>query len=236
MSNADKEDEAVRGVGLASDYLITKLSEHKREKKTLLAPLHALKRDTQFSSWKDEFLPLVTWATLAVGLLDRDSYLSKFRAIIAKVKFRNDNFKEEIYLDHARLKNASAEQFDFVFEPILEDPDLRKKFSVLAEINSLPDQSHWSRHKDQNSNKDLALMQKGYMKCIDHQSQESTDIRWMLVMTHFANQKLVLGQENSEQRFRECVEYPNLGEQRLVRPFIRSTEIALRSIPAQDRN
>jgi len=99
----------------------------------------------------------------------------------------------------------------------------------------LPDRDHWLRYQDDRSNTDISDLKAGYMKCLDHQSQEATDLRWLIVMTHFANQKLFLGQDNAEGRFRECVEYPNLGDQRMVRPFIRSTEIALRNMWAQNK-
>lgn len=74
------------------------------------------------------------------------------------------------------------------------------------------------------------------MKCLDHQSQEATDLRWVVVMNHFANQKLVLAHENASERFEQCVKYPNEGDQKSVRPFIRSTEIALRNMWAQEKS
>jgi len=47
--------------------MITELSRHKKKKNTLLAPYHLLEDRMRFSSWKDEYLPLLTLATLAIG-------------------------------------------------------------------------------------------------------------------------------------------------------------------------
>ncbi|MGZ5873770.1 MAG: DUF5677 domain-containing protein [Bradyrhizobium sp.] len=228
-------DDFAAGFGFVRDLLITELSKHKLEKKTLLAPFHPLKERMQFSSWKDEFLPLITWGTLLISLLDRDRYLMRFREVIGRVKFRHENFKDEIFVDHVRLKKISNTQFDYIFEPLLSDIALRRQLSLLAEISSLPDRDHWLRYQDEQSNRDISDLKAGYMKCLDHQSQEATDLRWLIVMTHLANRKLFLGQENADERFRECVEYPNFGDQRAVHPFVRSTEIALRNILLQDK-
>ncbi|MEA2820500.1 MAG: hypothetical protein QOJ86_2504 [Bradyrhizobium sp.] len=184
---------------------------------------------------EDDFLPLISWGALSISLLNRDVYLKKFREIVGRVKFRNENFKEEIFVDHIRLGSISNAQFDYIFEPLLSEITLRRQLSLLAELKSLPDRDHWLRYQDEQSNRDVSSLRPGYMKCLDHQSQEATDLRWLIVMSHFANHKLVLGQENADGRFRECVEYPNLGDQRMVRPFIRSTEIALRNMWERDK-
>lgn len=233
---SEEQDEFSASLGFVRDRMITELSKHKLEKKTLLAPFHKIQSRTNFSSWKDEFLPLITWGTLLIGLLDRETYLERFRDVILRVKSRHENFKDELFLDHARLKAASNAQFDFMFEPILSDSGLRKQLAVMAEIKSLPDHDHWSRYQDDHSNRDLSALSPGYMKCLDHQSQEATDLRWLIVMTHFANGKLFLGQENASGRFRECIDYPNFGDQLMVRPFIRSTEIALRNFGDQEKD
>jgi hypothetical protein len=231
----EPQDDFTASLGFVRKLLITELSKHKLEKKTLLAPYHPLKDNMHFSSWKDDFLPLITWGTLLISLLDREAYLEKFREIVGRIKFRHENFKDELFVDHVRLKNISNTQFDYIFEPLLSDIALRRQLSLLAELRSLPDREHWLRYQDEKSNRDVSDLKAGYMKCLDHQSQEATDLRWLIVMTHFANHKLVLAQENAEGRFRECVEYPNSGDQRIVRPFIRSTEIALRNMWEQDK-
>jgi hypothetical protein len=142
---------------------------------------------------------LISWGALSISLLDRDVYLEKFREIVGRIKFRNENFKEEIFVDHIRLGSISNAQFDYIFEPLLSDITLRRRLSLLAELKSLPDRDHWLRYQDEQSNRDVSSLRSGYM------------------------------------RFRECIEYPNLGDQRMVRPFIRSTEIALRNMWEHDK-
>jgi hypothetical protein len=124
---------------------ITALSDHKRDKKTLRGPFHRIRdlASFSFSSWRDGFLPLYSWCALLVGALKRDEYLEKFRSTIMRVKHRHDNFDEDTYLDHIALEQLSNHQFDFIFEPLLKNAELRKMLSILGGIESLPDANHW---------------------------------------------------------------------------------------------
>jgi len=77
------------------------------------------------------------------------------------------------------------------------------------------------------------MLASGYAQCFDHQSQQSTDIRWLIVMNYLANGRIMISQP-MEERFLEIVEYPNKGDMRSVRPSIRALEITL--IPFPDQN
>jgi hypothetical protein len=102
MSEESQNDFAA-SLGFVGKLSITELSKHKFEKKKLLAPFHPIQERIEFSSWKDNFLPLITWGTLLVGTLDRETYLGKFRQIISRIKYRHENFSDELYVDHVRL-------------------------------------------------------------------------------------------------------------------------------------
>jgi hypothetical protein len=125
-------DDFAASLGFVRDLLITELSKHKLEKKTLQAPFHPLKERMQFTSWKDDFLPLIAWGTLLIGHLDRDAYLERFRQIVGRIKFRHENFKDELFVDHVRLEKISNTQFDYIFEPLLSDVSLRRQLTTLA--------------------------------------------------------------------------------------------------------
>jgi hypothetical protein len=229
---ADDTTDFDRNLGSIKNLFITKLAEHPREKKTLRGPFHRLQGDLAFSSWKDNALPLYGWAALTAGLLSREKYLPIFREIALRVKTRHDDFKDELYLNHIALKESSNTQFDFVFQPLLKLQELRPYFASLAKLHSLPDREHWKRYgaDDDKSDADFTALASGYTQCFDHQSQQATDIRWLILMNFLANDRIVLGQP-MEERFLEIVEYPNRGDMRSVRPSIRAIEISLRGDP-----
>jgi hypothetical protein len=64
-------------------------------------------------------------------------------------------------------------------------------------------------------------------KTLDHQSQESTDCRWLRVLCTVVAHKLHLPTQESVKEF---LHYPDYGEMRIVRPKIRATEIVLDSL------
>src|SRR5579862_638024 len=226
-------EEFDRSLGSLKNLFITEIAKHTLEKKTLRGPFHRLGRNISFASWKDHALPLYSWAALTTALLNRDEYLAVFRKIVSRIKYRHDNLQEELFLDHASLKTVSNAQFDFIFEPLLlVSEDLRSIFARLAKLTSLPDRDHWDRYGDNSHDNasDFSKMAAGFAQCFDHQSQQSTDIRWMIVMNYLSNGRIVFGQP-MEERFLEYVEYPNRGDMRSVRPSIRALEITLRGNP-----
>jgi hypothetical protein len=74
------------------------------------------------------------------------------------------------------------------------------------------------------------LLMKAVATCLDHQSQQATDIRWLKVC-YFA---AVCDRVHFTAELHEMVEelrlYPDYGDQRKVRPFIRAFEIGLRMV------
>lgn len=234
MAEEDKKFD--RSLGSIKNLFVTELAKHVRDKKLLRGPFHKLPGEFVFHSWKDHALPLYTWAALAVGLMERDRYLPIFRDIAGRLKYRHDNFSEELYVNHASLKDLSNSQFDFIFEPLLKDSELRSHFAELGLLNSLPDHEHWTRYGtvDEKNETDLSFLASGYAQCIDHQSQQATDIRWMIVMNFLANQRIIFN-SHLEERFLTIVEYPNRGDMRSVRPSIRALEIGLRGNPGEKK-
>ena len=128
----DVDDEFRRKLGSVGDALITELAKHKRQKNALLSAYHPLKERIVFTSWRDDTLPLYSWAALAVGLLPRERYLPLFRAVAERVKHRHDTVGDAIFVNHLSLKDTTNKQFDLIFEPLLSDGALRRKFGELA--------------------------------------------------------------------------------------------------------
>jgi hypothetical protein len=227
-----QDDDFDQSLGPIANMNITGLARHKREKKGLRAPFHQLQRNMIFKSWKDDALPLYSWCAVAIGIMPRENYLKVFREIAHRVKYRHDTFNDEIFVNHASLRDLSNHQFDFIFEPLLSENNVRPHFASLSILRCLPDRDHWSRYGQirEGEATDLSDLASGYAQCFDHQSQQATDVRWLIVISFLANDKLTLDPSMSE-RFHEIVEYPNRGDMRSVRPSIRAMELTLRGDP-----
>jgi hypothetical protein len=225
-----QEEEFVRKLGSFSEERITGLNKLRKVKGKLVSPFNALRGPIEFKSWKDDALPMYSWAALLVGLISRDEYLSIFRNIIGKVGDRKKAKGESIYPNHWSMRNLTNEQFDDVFESLLAREEFKKNIATLAELESLPDAAHWKRHVEDGQRADAIPLAVGYAKCIDHQSQQATDIRWLILMCHIANDRMTFDHK-FEERLKEFHEYPNRGNMRSVRPSIRAMEIMTRGDP-----
>jgi hypothetical protein len=71
-------------------------------------------------------------------------------------------------------------------------------------------------------------------KTLDHQSQESTDCRWLKLMALAALDRLRFASDLAY-HYEELDGYPNVGDMRHVRPFIRATEMMMRHGFAADK-
>ena len=204
---------------------ITPVNRRKFEKGIIRSPLHPLRTMSalHFSSWLDDFLPNMLWAAILVGSLERDEALQLMRDICdrgAKVLKATNGAQ----LGHNFLATLQYEKFEAIFSPIVKISKAKRACATIGLVSSLPDHSHWKRlFPDAN---DLQTMAVGIATCLDHQSQEATDVRWAKVYFMMS-----CGRVHAPPEFIERVsKYPNLGDMREVRPSIRAFEIAIRNI------
>jgi hypothetical protein len=229
---SEEAEQFERSLGSLKKLFFTALADHVRDKRVLKNPFHKLGKDISFTSWKDSALPLYSWCALTVALLPRDDYLEIFRKIATRVKHRHDRFGENIFLNHSSLAQITNTQFDFIFEPLLQEKELRPDYFNLSNLKELPDRAHWERYgeKIEDAPIDFGPLAVGYSLCFDHQSQQSTDIRWLIIMNFMANDRLIVDPALGE-RVQQIIEYPNLGDMKSVRPSIRAMEIMFRGDP-----
>lgn len=121
--------------------------------------------------------------------------------------------------------------FDRLMKPILENEEAKNLLSALLYFECLPDKKHWLRHlKAPIEKSHVEFVMKGVARCFDHQSQEATDIRWLKVMHVIIAQERAFFPNTKEMT--EQLEgfrlYPDYGDQRIVRPSIRSMEMSYR--------
>lgn len=206
----------------------TTLGRHTRQKKKLLPPFLTLPAPLGFASWHNDALPDVLWAAVLASNLDRGECLELFRKVVTCGREKlSDNGRT--YISHSVLSTLSEEQFDTLMGPVLLEKRACEILSGLLLFEKLPDSKHWKRHlRIPNPDKDWDVLAKAIFETFDHQSQVSTDCRWLKVVYMLAIGKLHLP-SGADEMAREFIEYPNFGDQKKVRPLIRSTELGFRS-------
>ena len=201
------------------------LGQHKRRGKNLVPPLAQIP-NTQLRSWTRERLPEFLWAILLVGNLPREDALEVFRRV---AKYISELAEGEKFDDvtHTALSNLPSWQLSDVLSIIAANPEQKRALLPLLLFDELPGRKAWVRVL---SNDDVGDLWEPPMaavaRTLDHQSQESTDCRWLKLLCLGIAGKLRL---QSEEQVRYILRYPDYGDMRIVRPLIRSAELAISS-------
>jgi len=199
----------------------TKLSEHKQTKRKLIPPLLQIP-NLRNSPWLHDRLPEMLWAVLIIGNLEREKALNFFKHVASYVK---DN-KDCCNVTLSGLANFSEGKTKTFIEHMLgwsnEIPIILRPLRLYPEI---PAYEVWSSLLNEPVPKeDWAKVLRGVTMTFDHQSQESTDCRWVKILCLIWGEKIEFTPELETKR-KEILEYPNRGDMRNVRPSIRSMEI-----------
>lgn len=206
----------------------TSLLEHKKIGKELQPPLKQpiITEKMVFSSWLNEILPEVLWIAIIRTSNTQKDAIIEFRRIITFVKkyqgkceFNGVNFSD--------IANLDNDFRDALITCLVSNHKTALALSSLRLIDDLPGKEFWNKFLPQLEDNISALniLMRAVGLCIDHQSQESTDCRWLIIMLYIAREKLSLPDEMLE----KYVHYPNKGDQREVRSSIRACEMALRA-------
>ena len=159
--------------------------------------------------------------------MEQSDCLTLFRQVVINAKEHLPNAKDT-FLTHSALSALSNDDFNIWSKPIMNNEKAKELLRTLLLFDCLPDRSHWQRHLEApKSDIHSKYVMHGLSRCMDHQSQESTDIRWLKSMYFIiACQRAVFPQGFDIDEFRL---YPDYGDQRAVRPTIRAFEMGLRS-------
>ena len=213
----------------------TSLDRRQRKGKKLLSPFSKMGNVVTWTSWANDNLLNILWACVLAGSLERHHYLDLFRkiAIEARSALKDDKHAS---LCHNYMSTLDEHAFDRIFAPLFSDGDGRAVMQCLALIDGLPDIDHWRRslpniEPSQDLWDDLA---RSVFRCMDHQSQEATDARWLKVAFLAISGGLILPGGPDTAHDGDVVEelrlYPNHGDMRKVRPTIRAIESTIRSM------
>lgn len=230
-----------------SDLNISRISEHTREGSKLSPPLNQIPM-TSMSSWADDHMPEMLWAVLLTSVFERKEYLGCFTeiAILCKEWFKRTEGAEtqaqeeseaerkpvlDVFVDQTKLSEVSDEQLRQFLAIPLRHPLGYAALRPLLLIDSLPGRDRWIRElKTEATGGDWDTLAKAVAGVLDHQSEQSTDIRWFKLVLTAISGYMQFHPKMSE-RIEEVRLYPNKGDMRRVRPFIRSGEMMLRRNP-----
>ncbi|SNR84691.1 hypothetical protein SAMN05880556_10195 [Azospirillum sp. RU38E] len=174
-------------------------------------------------------MPDVLWAVLLTSALPRDEYLSYFRLVV-DAAYKSDLKMGILHSDGAKL---TERQFDSLFAPLFADAGVLNALTPLLLFENLPDRQHWMRHLTLlDYEQALQSLAQAVARTLDHQSEASTDCRWLKLVFMMAAGMMQMPTELA----RPIIGFPRIGDMRSVRPSIRAAEIALSSMPDKEQN
>ncbi|WP_373091328.1 DUF5677 domain-containing protein [Zhongshania sp.] len=203
----------------------TPLSDHKLAKKILTPPLADLPAAT-LTYWANDRLPEILWMVLIRSCYEQTCGLDIFKEIIRFVSYHEKN-KELYDLTHSGISRLDE---DLKIQTIRHICDLTAGSNCLSPLllfKALPNYEIWEKYAPAPDSESPTVLMKAVGETLWHQSQESTDVRWLIIMLMVSGQKL---SGLSDKQIEEFLGYPKVGNQRTVRPAIRSLELAFRRI------
>jgi hypothetical protein len=209
------------------------LSQHKRVGKALHPPMiHMLPQDKlRFSSWVNNRLPEVLWAVLAVNFIPRHELLPLFAQIARELSDKRvDPNAGGFDLTHSGL-SASSDGIERICDILRQHPGGAGALRPLLLFRTLPSIDRWmSALSDQPTEEDSVALAEAVANCLDHQSQQSTDIRWLTLLFRISVGEARFPPEmlNDLRRYMELE--PEHEEMRAIRPSIRAAEMTFRMI------
>jgi hypothetical protein len=206
--------------------ILTTLAQHQRVKKKLIPPLNRLPAPVKFSRWADERMPEMLWACLVRATLPRDQALEVFRgvALIARELVEAPGMLSEIIPTHSNLAARFPELIPRVVRLATRFPLGYAALRPLIAIESLPGREHWIEALGMEPDSgELNALADAIPEFLGHQTEHSTDVRWLLLLFGGLSHKIHYPASMSG-RVDELCEYPRKGDMRSVRPFIRSGE------------
>ncbi len=209
----------------------TDLSKHKRDGKTLLSPFGQLE-NMRPSSWKDDRMPEMLWAVLLVGNLKREEALEIFRNVATFVQAHPElsditlsgmaSWPKDKRIEFVKLLSESHSEASKILRPLVAFVHLPALGEWVEVLGNATDESEVADY-----------LAKGVVATLWHQSQEATDCRWVKFLCQIHGGKISFPVALKE-KVRGIFEYPNYGDMREIRPFIRASEIAM-NIPNQEK-
>jgi hypothetical protein len=111
------------------------------------------------------------------------------------------------------------------------NPEVQRILRSLVIFPTLPGYSEWKEILGETNNEgEVAdFLARGVSATLWHQSQEATDCRWIKFLCEIHGGKIKFSSAigGIDETLRGVFEYPNYGDLRHIRPFIRASEIGM---------
>lgn len=197
----------------------TPLHGHTQQGKILLPPFLAKMPGMSPSSWMNDRLPEMIWAALLRVALQQVHALILFRRILNFIGRHSS--KEDLHdLTLTGISKLPPHLRDELVAFIAEPPQARRALGGLLLFEALPALDSWKAVLA-GTEPDVELLMAAVGATLWHQSQEATDCRWLRVMAEVISGRFHIPPDMAKQ----WLGYPNEGDQREVRPSIRSSEM-----------
>jgi hypothetical protein len=224
FSRKEMEKKRKKKSSSKSGKMRTPIDKHAHSGKHLNPPfVNEMGAKLNLSSWMNQRLPEMLWVALILSHVDREYAFAQFRRIFVFIgkHERRAEFHDLTLSGIAALdEELRRELIAFITEP----PEAKEALATLTLFSGLPAKEDWSRYT-QKSEGDIDLLIKAVGATLWHQSQDSTDCRWVRLMG-----KIVCGMfhypPNSPMR-EQIMFYPGQGDLQTVRPSIRASELVL---------
>lgn len=211
------------------------LSQHRRIGKTLIPPMlqSPIGDNMIFRSWQDTELPEMLWACLIISAVPREIALNLFVRIAALgFPFRNENQDGKNWsLNHSSIVRLPEDIFDKLVSIVISSFSSGENIlRPLLLFESLPGIGRWQIYlKTPPIETDWEQVSLAVAKTLDHQSQESTDIRWLRIMFKAALGKIHVSNNVDSEVIDDIINYHtfdvNSIKMQSVRAIIRSLEL-----------
>jgi hypothetical protein len=215
----------------------SKLSSHKREGKQLIPPLMQVK-NTKGLSWLNDHMPELIWAALVLEACTREKALEVFRRFcILCREYQNeaDGHRLDWIPTLSGLAGLPEGVTNNVATALDKSEVSRSILSPLFLFGDLPAKDRWQTLlpalQPDNIDEAWQTLATAVANVLDHQSQQSTDVRWMVVMFKVMLGKIHFRSGADDEFVEELRLYPERGDMRSVRPRIRALEMAFRGGP-----
>ncbi len=206
------------------------IDAHQQQGSRLVPPFLQRGLPISLKSWTNDRLPEMIWALLLVCPKPREYGLDLIRDALARA--RREGWIKEFSDMTLTALGRSPDALKKLLTAMCHQPQIRSMLRPMLLFPGLPGRSVWeSAIGEAPVLGDWATLAGSVARSLGHQSQEATDARWVRVCFMVAAEKLKLP---ARQTIREVLDYPHVGDQRSVRPFIRSTEGAVSTFPRED--
>ncbi|WP_418186387.1 DUF5677 domain-containing protein [Aliarcobacter lanthieri] len=206
--------------------LTSKLHQHKYKKGLIQPPMNTLD-NKQPAFWTHDRLPEYLWLGLILMNGSRTQGMVKAGKILKKISTINKNIIKPKLSIILNLPNDEQEK---IYQIICEEikPSILSPLTVLFRNDQYPLFNQYFYNKHIYVNKRIDILNSTIKRYYGHQSNESTDLRYVVLSMLIFQDKLKIAFEGS-QLAEALMKYPYTEhsdeKMRFYRPSIRSTEI-----------